>query len=158
MKLPFFGVILLLLSFFCDGNVFASDPGSDYGCWIYSTNTVYTNWWKTEHAPGNPDWGPWHYYNPTSTTYAVTYSPDYPSCGMINTNFQFARPSGGDPCFVFVNSGYEQGAFGKIHDLNCAKPINNTPFDDDVTSLIVMLGGVIIYFRNSPFHRMFQNI
>lgn len=117
---------------------FAANPGANYGCLIWN-NTIYTNWVKTDYAPGNPYWGPWNYYKSGGTMYTVTYSDGkYPTCtGCVNPNYQF--DTNNVTCFVTLpDNTVHQGSLGRVHSI----PSVNVPIDDYAWVLALLASGL----------------
>ncbi|TKC08198.1 hypothetical protein FA048_13655 [Pedobacter polaris] len=121
----------------------ASNPGSNYGCKINnSPATIYAHWQKTDMAPGNPWWGPFHYYNTSSPKYPINYSSNL-ACGEVNASASFVDSN--QPCFVnFGGGNYVQGNLGTF----TLTPGSYTPcpIDDYLPALFCFIGAYAIYF------------
>jgi hypothetical protein len=120
----------------------ASDPGPSYSC-LVPNEAVYTNWLKTDFAPGNAFWGPWQYYDTTGVNYTVDYNQgNYPSCGYVNPGTQFSES--GQVCFVQKGfNTYSQGALGQLHDLT----VCNAPIDDSIYMLFCASSFAVFFIR-----------
>jgi hypothetical protein len=136
----FFKVILLLLFIFVAQNSFSAGSG-EVGCLMWN-NKIYTQNYKTDYAPNNPNWGPFDYFT-SGPGYTVTYdNGDYPTCeGCVNPNFQFA--SSGTTCFIKMpNNTYEQGVLGEVHSLGTT----DVPLDNYTWVLLIAMSGAGVFF------------
>ncbi len=129
--------LLLFTLFFSTAN--AGNPGANYGCLTNSNSKLYTNYIYDDYAPGNPYWGPFHYYNNSPQVYDVNYNETSPGCGQVNPSATLGET--GQACFVQIGNSYQQGNL-KTFTLGSVTPC---PIDDYVIILLLVISSLSFY-------------
>lgn len=136
MKSFFLFAFLLILSF----DTFSSNPGANYGCLSYGGNPkLYTNYIYTDNAPGNPYWGPFHYYDTMPQVYDVNYNTQTPPCGQVNPSQTLQ--STGQECFIKIGNTFQQGGLRTFS----SGSVVPCPIDNSVWMMVFSVSLLVLF-------------